>query len=275
MTGPHAGDQLWWGICSCGAGFALYAWGWRGMRRRWAILNIPTSKARSVAMGMAELAGKARVRETPLTSPVRQLACVWYHVRVTRTTGSGKNRRTETVFTQKVGVPFDLEDATGKILVIPEGAEVTGTETCDLEIVWGLMTPDVRSFLGRIGVFGGSGHHVHEWAVLADADTYVLGDVGKVRDAAAERMKKVGALLRDWLKLPDRKAAIDSDRDGRIDQAEWDAARGAAQAEVLKEETAAPAGPSVAIRKPRAGYFLIAAGGEKTALKAQGTPRSS
>ncbi|MEK7476092.1 MAG: GIDE domain-containing protein [Candidatus Coatesbacteria bacterium] len=272
MTGPHAGDQLMWGLVSFGAGFVLYLWGWRGMRRRWAILNLPTSRVRSVAMGTAELIGKARGLETELRSPVRQLPCVWYRVRVTRETGSGKNRHTETVFAQTLGVPFELEDTTGRILVVPEGAEVTGTETCDVQVVWGLMTPDLSSFLGRIGVLGGSGHRVREWAVLADAETYVLGEVGKLREAAEGRRRQVADLLQGWLKSPERKAAIDADHDGRIDQGEWDAARGAAQAEVLGAESAAPAGPALAVRKPRTGYFLVAAGGEKAALKAQGYP---
>jgi hypothetical protein len=229
-------------------------------------------------MGQAELVGTARGVDPPLTSPVRALACVWYHTRVTRETGSGKNRRTETVFTQKIGVPFELEDATGRILVVPDGAEVTGTETCDVEVVWRLMTPDLKLFLGRIGVHDGYGYRVREWAVLADAETYVLGDVGQVRDEAVDRRRQVADLLQGWLRSPERKAAIDKDHDGHIDQGEWDAARGAAQAEVLSGEApsadaaAAPAGPSLAVRKPRHGYFLIAAGGERAALQAQGYP---
>jgi len=255
------------------AGVGLYFWGWRRMRRRWAILNMPTSRARSVAMGQAELIGKARGLGTPLTSPVRQLVCVWYHVRVTRETGSGKNRHTETVFTQKVGVPFELEDSTGRILVDPEGAEVTGDETCNLTVSgWGLMTQDVRLFGARAGVLGLSGCTIREWAVLADSDVYVLGEVGKTRDEAAGRLKKVTAVLQGWLKSPERKTAIDADHDGVIDQAEWAAARSEAQVEVLREETATPAGPAIVVRKPRTGYFIIATGGEKAALKAQGYP---
>jgi hypothetical protein len=273
MSTPHGFDALKGGLISLTVGTGLYVWGWRGLRRRWAILNMPTSRVRSVAMGTAELIGNARAVEAPLKSPVRQLACVWYHVRVTKETGYGKDRHTETFFDQKLGVPFELEDPTGRILVIPDGAEITGTETCNMPVSnWTLIDADAKAFSARIGAFGGYGYTIHEWAVLADAETYVLGEVGKQRDEAAGRMQKVAALLQDWLKSPERKAAIDTDHDGRIDQSEWDAARSLAQSEVLKGEPAAPPGPALAVRKPGHGYFIIAAGGEQAALKAQGYP---
>jgi len=263
----------------------LYAWGWRALRRRWTIANIPTSKARSVAMGMAELKGKARCAwDKPCVSPVRGLSCVWYLVIADRTEGSGKNRRTRVLLRREVGVPFHLEDDTGRVLVDPAGAEVTGVEVCYTRMGTGAgyglePSDDIRHFCDMFGIPWrslplGTDVRVREYVVLADADVYVLGEAGKLVDEAENRRRKVSTLLRDWLKSPARKTELDANRDGILQPEEWDAARAEAQSKVLAEEISGgtPAGPQIAIRKPRFGYFLIVSGGEEEAVQAQGYP---
>src|SRR5437762_2471254 len=102
-------------------GFWLYVDGWKRLRRRWLIDNLPTSRVRSVAMGVAELCGRARAIGDPMESEVRKLACIWSRTRVVRRTGSGKNEHDTVVFDRRQAAPFELEDDTGRILVLPEG----------------------------------------------------------------------------------------------------------------------------------------------------------
>jgi hypothetical protein len=263
----------------------LYAWGWRALRRRWVIANIPTSKARSVAMGMVELKGKAKCAgNEPTVSPVRGLNCVWYLVIADRTEGSGKNRRTRVLLRCEVGVPFHLEDDTGRVLVYPAGAEVTGIEVCYTRMGTGAgyglePSEDIRHFCDMNGIPWrslplGTDIRVREYVVLADADVYVLGEAGKVVDEAENRRRKISTLLREWLKAPARRAELDTNHDGILQPEEWDAARSEAQSKVLAEEMSAegPAGPQVVVRKPRFGFFLIISGGEEEAIQAQGHP---
>lgn len=258
------------------AGSWLYLDGWRRLRRRWLIHNLPTSRVRSVAMGLAELTGRARSIGDPLESPVRRLVCIWAHARVVRRTGSGKHQRDTVVFERRMAAPFELDDETGRILVLPNGAEIDGVEVCDQWIVPGIEPPgDLRAFCAANGLawsgwFAGS-LRVTERVLLADTSVFVIGAVDRISDPATSRKRRVTEVLRGWLARPERKAALDLDRSGVIDPEEWAAARAAAQREVLAGEDA-PAGPQVAVRKPPSGIFLITAGSQKDALQAQGHP---
>lgn len=258
------------------AGLFLYVDGWRRLRRYWLISNLPTSRVRSVAMGLAELSGKARLVGQPFDSPVRKLTCIWARTQVIRRTGSGKNESNTVVYDKSISVPFELEDDTGRILVQPEGAEVEGCEICDVWIERGLDAPgDVAAFCTRNGLswtgwLDGS-LRVTEWALLADTDVFVIGAVDRISDPAEARLRRTSEVLKGWLASPDRKAAIDANHDGIIDPEEWEAARSEAQAEVLAAE-GPPKGPQVAVCKPPSGFFMISPGSRKEALQAQGHP---
>src|SRR6266850_1731006 len=77
------------------AGAGLIVYGFKVLREERLIADTPTSRVRSVAMGVAELAGIAR-QKLPLVSPLTGAGCVYYRY---------------------------LEDETGRILVDPEGGE--------------------------------------------------------------------------------------------------------------------------------------------------------
>jgi hypothetical protein len=257
----------------------LYAWGWRSLRRRWTILNVPTSKARSVAMGLVELKGKARrAGEEPFLSPVRNLSCVWYRTLVERHSAEGR-RTYRLLHQQEAGTPFYLEDDTGRVMVKPDGAEIAGILVCDIIIGEGMDLPDdIKHFCDMNAIpwrFLAMGNNItiKEWVVLTDVETYVLGEAVNLSDEAEGRRRRISALLRSWLKDPARKADIDKNRDGIIQPEEWDAAREEAGTQVLMEASqSAPEETRVVIRKPRYQYFLIASGGEEEALRTQGHP---
>lgn len=257
-----------------GGGAWLYVKGWMSVRRSWAIRNLPTAKARSVAMGMAELCGTVRLTATPgLSSPIRGVPCAWWRVQVLETRGSGKHRRTLTLLDVAVSTPFHLEDDTGRILVEPEGAEVWDDPHYDVS--WGgfggAPEPAITGFLASRGcgssVF--SDYRLREWAIRGDAQTYVLGEVAlSGRGAAESRRVKLADRLRHRLRNPAMKAEIDTNRDGIIQTPEWDAARERAGLELAAEPDAGP--PPPVVRKPGHGYFIISEGSESRALARQG-----
>ena len=89
------------------------------------IENTPTSKARSLAMGLVELQGRA-VRKYALVSPVSQLPCVYYRLRKYRR--DSKNNWRLSHSTDSGHVPFYLEDDTGKVTIDPRGAAVSARQ---------------------------------------------------------------------------------------------------------------------------------------------------
>ncbi len=252
--------------------------GWRRLRRIWTIRNLPTATVRSVAMGLAELRGLARGPAEPILSPVRNLSSVWHRVRVVRETVERGERRSAVVLNRTTTVPFYLEDRTGRLLVLPAGAEVEGVPTCDLRLAGGVdPSDDVRSFCDRTGIpwryaSAADSYRIQEWAVVADAPVYVLGEVARLDDPAGDRRAQVSKLLHEWLTSPARRAELDENRDGMLDPIEWSAARERAVEAVAREAGAPSAGPLLAVRKPRSGFFLVVSGDEADALKARGRP---
>ncbi len=267
------------------AGVGLYFWGWRALRRRWMMRGMPTSKARSVAMGLAELKGNARsLAPSPRLSPVRQVPCVWSHVKVVRHVQSGKSSSATVLLDREVREPFVLEDDTGRVMVLPEGADISGVELTNVSLQggWGKPPEDVAKFCDmngigwRINFFKNVRFEIREWALLADAATYVLGEAATLTNVADETHRSIVGKLKALIKDPAKKAEADSNRDGIIQQEEWDAAKEKAGEEAMKEQMAkheneAPQ-PQVVMRRPKFHYFIIASGDENTALKAQGNP---
>ncbi|HUJ11663.1 MAG TPA: GIDE domain-containing protein [Verrucomicrobiae bacterium] len=107
---------------SVGGLFAFF-WGLRCYQRKRLMQNTPTSKVEAVALGLAELCGRAVAHE-PLTSPIEQLPCVYWRYQVEELRRSGKSSHWATIDRGERRVPFYLEDETGKILVVPVQATI-------------------------------------------------------------------------------------------------------------------------------------------------------
>lgn len=90
--------------------------------------NLPTSKARSVAMGLAELQGKAVVQQL-LSPPIGKKNCIGFHYTVENvsTDKDGKDSYT-TVLSQTLCNDFLLKDDTGTIQVKGENIELVWLE---------------------------------------------------------------------------------------------------------------------------------------------------
>ncbi len=117
------GDDITWAFA--GVGFGVYSFfrGFRVLRNKRLIENTPTSKCRSVAMGMVEVAGRA-TGELTVPSLIGKLPCYCSQIKIERYEKRGKNSRWVTVCEDTQGIPFFLEDATGRVKVDPEDAEL-------------------------------------------------------------------------------------------------------------------------------------------------------
>ena len=106
-------------------GLGIFSYGFRTFSRKRLIENIPTSKIRSLALGLVEINAKAvAVEGTIRGSPFTGKDCLYYFFRVEEHRRQGKNSRWVTVKKGEYRPEFYVQDDTGKVLVDPAGAEI-------------------------------------------------------------------------------------------------------------------------------------------------------
>lgn len=203
-------------------GMYLFFNGFEILRRKRLIENTPTSKIRSVAMGIAEIVGFAR-EKFPLKSPITATECACFKFLIEKETRDSKGRTHWTTVHEGASTTyFYVEDTTGKLLVDPLSAEL-------------LLVRDYYETKGS------PRYRYSEWRVEPGDYLYILGSVRKFADADDDRR----AQLRDRLqKLKENKNELmkfDADRDGQINVEEWDRARAAVEQQLLEEELKKPA----------------------------------
>jgi E3 Ubiquitin ligase len=210
------------GAVSIVAGFVM-------LRFKRMIENTPSSKVRSVAMGLAELKGVARAR-TPLQAPFSGMPCVYYRFTVEQEERGGRGGRSWRVVDQGVsGEPFFLEDDTGRILVDPAGAK-------------GELRRDYRRVARDGGLFSHRKRYT-EYRLDPGEPVYVLGSVRMTRDEVRERREELSTRLRELKHDPQRLQRFDTDRDGRISEEEWARAVRAVEGGMLRETLKAAGAP--------------------------------
>ncbi|MCL6566510.1 MAG: E3 ubiquitin ligase family protein [Acidobacteriia bacterium] len=106
-----------------GLGLFFFFYGFRHLRNKRLVENIPTSKCRSVAMGLVEVAGRA-AGNTTVPSGIGQVPCYCSQIMIERYERRGKSSRWVTVHKENLGIPFYVEDDTGRVKVDPTGAEL-------------------------------------------------------------------------------------------------------------------------------------------------------
>jgi hypothetical protein len=96
---------------------------WFGYKRL--IENIPTSKIRSIAMGLVEIFGKVvPIEDNLLNSPFSETECVYYKYKIERWVKRNDKHYWQTVSSGKTSLPFKLEDNTGSVLIDTVGANI-------------------------------------------------------------------------------------------------------------------------------------------------------
>ena len=86
--------------------------------------SLPTSKIRSIAKGLAEVEGKLLMK-TPLFSPIKMTPCIGYYYLIEKIDRDKEGHNSySTIHEETQCNPFEIEDTTGKIEVVPEGIQL-------------------------------------------------------------------------------------------------------------------------------------------------------
>ena len=128
-------------------GPALFVSGFRDFRLKRLIQNTPTSRIRSMAMGLAEVNGAIECRSM-VSAPCSGRACEGWNVYV-----SFRSRRNHWTVVHRAtsGHPFFLRDETGLALVQPRGADCKVNFAVE-EVCAGVALPDVYAqYLATLG----------------------------------------------------------------------------------------------------------------------------
>jgi len=170
------------------AGIAIFFYGFKQIRRKRMVENMPTSAIRGLAMGLVEIAGTAQaITKTgePLKSPVTQAECAYYHYTVEMLEPVGKHAKWQKVAESDTNeFPFMVSDATGKVPVAPEGAEFyLSVSHRYLKEHDKPLPPHLQSFAEKHGLECYSACHLlfKEWHIRQGQEVYVLGTAQKAR----------------------------------------------------------------------------------------------
>ncbi len=205
--------------------------------------NLPTSKIRSVAMGLAEIHGRAR-RKYAVVSPMTQQPCVFYRLRKLRR--NDENQSWDEYSTSDCGpVPFEVEDDTGRLTVDPQGAVLKPRHR--QEGLPGQMT----MLLMASSVSDPTEKWIEE-IIPEGAPVYVVGFAGTLSQSGSSLRERTVAALRELKQNRHLMNKYDADGDGRISADEWQTARDEVEARVLRQSLAERAGDG-----PRSAQVVI------------------
>ncbi|MEO8339216.1 MAG: GIDE domain-containing protein [Nitrospirota bacterium] len=162
-------------------GLGLFVYGWMVHQRKRLIESIPTSRIRSLALGLVEIRGLAQPAEHLLSSPFSGFSCVLFSYAVEEHLGSGKRARWETIAKGTSEQPFFVRDTTERVLVIPLGAElILPTERTYRNNWRGALPPTAIDGLNRLGItteawIGNKTLRCRESFIQPEEQVYVLG----------------------------------------------------------------------------------------------------
>lgn len=233
------------------AGAALAGfWIWQhGQRRARIVEDIPTSKIVSAPQGYVELLGQARqVPDMPLVHGIAGVPCLWYRYRIERRERGGHgNDLAAALLALFVHFPetqeesrahFLIDDGSGQATVFPHGAEIIAAHRHS----W--QEGDAR---------------IIEERIMPGDTLYVLGDFAthNPSDRRVDLMSEAATQIGIW--QSDKAALLrrfDSNRNGVLDSAEWEAMHRAAMQTVQAGHAEQDAAPAVHTLTPP-GYGLV------------------
>ena len=190
------------------------------------IENVPTSKIRSASQGYVELEGKAMTMEGPIIiSPLSGKSCVWYRYKIEEKVkeynSKGKSHTYWKVVKKETSdAIFLLQDDTGRCVIDPDDADVIVTN----KRTWHKRTvTPIRRYTEEL---------------ITDSEPlYAIGLFNTVANVGHKQQREqVHYLLREWKNDPNRLLhEFDLDRNGQLDESEWELARLAAERQIKRE----------------------------------------
>ncbi|MDD5258419.1 MAG: hypothetical protein PHD29_00410 [bacterium] len=249
-----------------GIGIWLFFDGFKKWRRKRLIENIPTSKIRSMAMGLVELYGQATPWQFILKGPLTGRDCVFYKYMVERYERRGKSSSWVKVATGgSYDNLFHIDDGTGIVLINPRRAELN-LDKPDFSFESGLFGGDIPSnlvsFLDQNDIkyqtwFGKHRMRFREWDICPNDQVYILGTVKKNGNFVSDFKMKLNDRLREIKAKPEEMKKIDSDGDGTVSVYEWEQAVAKLKEEMMEAQLRQP-------EQPQETSFVIDKGQEET-----------
>lgn len=159
-------------------GSILFITGLRLLKIKYLIENIPTSKIRSIAMGLVEIYGSVVKWKKLLKSPLSGKKCVYYKYTIQEyiysTDREGNyNGYWETIKESEDRTLFYLKDNTGKVLVDPEGAHIEISP--DFSSKTKIPKP-IQSFLKTNKINPSKRIWIKEYLIKPNNKLYILGN---------------------------------------------------------------------------------------------------
>jgi len=161
---------------------------WEGIKlskQKRLIENIPTSKIRSLAMGLVEIYGEVVLAyKEILKSPFSNKDCVYYSYTIEEYRSSGKSSSWVTVDAGRKEQPFYLKDDTSGVLIDSKGATINISRDFEFDTTgFGKKTPDtIINFLNSKGMthktlfgFGNKTMRYKEHFIAPKDKIYILG----------------------------------------------------------------------------------------------------
>lgn len=207
------------------------------------LLDTPTSKVRSAAQGYVELYGVLKDSAGQLSAPLSGEPCVWWSFSIDEQIRSGNNnKRWQQVEKKSSEVLLCLNDGTGDCLIDPVGAHVIPMT----KRVWygtarhprkeQLRKSFLQSMLSSVKRYRYTEQRLH-----INEPLYAIGDFvsrGGGRDAFDVSANQ-GALIREWKQdYAGLLRRFDRDRNGQLDQHEWQNVRDSAKVEAQRLQRA-------------------------------------
>jgi len=171
-------------LIGAAAGFFLFLKGFRLLRFKRMILDTPLSRIHSASIGLVEVTGTP-IGPYVLTAPVTGDPCYYYRVQAFEWVESDNKHQWKRVLDESLSIPFFLEDTTGRVLVVPEGAQMDVHRSFSDEIeasiflTPGLCPPNVRDFLAKRGLVPAEKIKLEERIIPEDFPLFVFGTLGE------------------------------------------------------------------------------------------------
>lgn len=267
-----ASEAVFWTLLGGGA---LIASGLRLFQKKRLLENIGRSTVRGAAVGLVELSGMSRGCN-PTPSPVQGAKCSWWRCVIEEWRKQGKNSSWVEIGSRESQDQFYLEDSTGRILIVPVGAEYhlrefilelnssTRTRLAPILQGWGYNDMNWFGFSRKL--------RIREEIIPEGFPLYVFGNMVAVAEMNAPN-DKAGRWQQRLSEIKKNKGLMnlaDKNQDGSVDGQEWDALREEQQLKFLEEEAkrASQAGqPGALIMAPEGSPFIISVHGEDVLTK--------
>ena len=238
------------------------------LKRDRLVADTPEVRIRSAAQGYVKVKGRTQpAGPAPTAAPLSARPCVWWSYEIAHEERDSRgNRRWHTTDSGSSVEPFALVDADdARCLVGPVKAEITPT----VRNVWYGSTswpmsgpPESRSFLEGFGSW-----RYTERLLGVEARVCVMGEL-RSHSEVGDVNAAIAAKLHEWKQ--DQQALLarfDADHDGKLNDAEWEAARQPAARESQSQNLQSSITRETVISEPPNGEPLLIAPLSEAALE--------